>query len=303
MKNIKKILLLSGGPSRERKVSINSGKAVYFALKKLGYSIIKVDPKYIYTNFKKYNCDIAFNALHGQFGEDGTIQSLLEKQKIPYTHSGVKASAVAMDKLKSKKEFIKIKINTPKFKIIKKISDLNNVISKNKFVLKPVNEGSSVGVLIYENFQEIDKTKIKKYLKKYKRLLQEEFIEGKEIQAAVMGSKAIGAIEIRPTRAFYDYNAKYSSKAKTKHIMPARIEKKTYNKVLQMALKAHKCLACKGITRSDFRVTKDNTIFILETNTQPGMTNLSLVPEIADYCGISFVELVRWIVLDASINR
>ena len=303
MKNIKKILLLSGGPSRERKVSINSGKAVYFALKKLGYNIIKVDPKYKSTNFKKNNCDIAFNALHGQFGEDGTIQSLLEKQKIPYTHSGVKASAVAMDKLKSKKEFIKIKINTPKFKIIKKISDLNNVISKNKFVLKPVNEGSSVGVLIYENFQEIDKTKIKKYLKKYKRLLQEEFIEGKEIQAAVMGSKAIGAIEIRPTRAFYDYNAKYSSKAKTKHIMPARIEKKTYNKVLQMALKAHKCLACKGITRSDFRVTKDNTIFILETNTQPGMTNLSLVPEIAGYCGISFVELVRWIVLDASINR
>ena len=241
--------------------------------------------------------------MHGQFGEDGTIQSLLEKQKIPYTHSGIKASAVAMDKLKSKKEFIKIKINTPKFKIIKKISDLNNVISKNKFVLKPVNEGSSVGVLIYENFQEIDKVKIKKYLKKYKRLLQEEFIEGKEIQAAVMGSKAIGAIEIRPTRAFYDYNAKYSSKAKTKHIMPARIEKKTYNKVLQMALKAHKCLACKGITRSDFRVTKDNNIFILETNTQPGMTNLSLVPEIAGYCGISFVELVRWIVLDASINR
>ena len=303
MKNIKKILLLSGGPSRERKVSINSGKAVYFALKKLGYNIIKVDPKYKSINFKKYNCDIAFNALHGQFGEDGTIQSLLEKQKIPYTHSGIKASAVAMDKLKSKKEFIKIKINTPKFKIIKKISHLNNVISKNKFVLKPVNEGSSVGVLIYENFQEIDKTKIKKYLKKYKRLLQEEFIEGKEIQAAVMGSKAIGAIEIRPTRAFYDYNAKYSSKAKTKHIMPARIEKKTYNKVLQMALKAHKCLACKGITRYDFRVTKDNTIFILETNTQPGMTNLSLVPEIAGYCGISFVELVRWIVLDASINR
>ena len=303
MKNIKKILLLSGGPSRERKVSINSGKAVYFALKKLGYNIIKVDPKYKSTNFKKYNCDIAFNALHGQFGEDGTIQSLLEKQKIPYTHSGIKASAVAMDKLKSKKEFIKIKINTPKFKIIKKISDLNNVISKNKFVLKPVNEGSSVGVLIYENFQEIDKTKIKKYLKKYKRLLQEEFIEGKEIQAAVMGSKAIGAIEIRPTRAFYDYNAKYSSKAKTKHIMPAKVEKKTYNKVLQMALKAHKCLACKGLTRSDFRVTKDNTIFILETNTQPGMTNLSLVPEIAGYCGISFVELVRWIVLDASINR
>ena len=300
---IKKILLLSGGPSRERKVSISSGKAVYHALRQLKYNVVRVDPSPQYFNFNKYNCDIAFNALHGQFGEDGIIQSILEKQKIPYTHSGVKSSATAMDKLKSKKKFIINNIKTPKFKIIKKLSDLNNKISINKFVLKPINEGSSVGVLIYKNIKDISQSKIKDCLNKYKQLLQEEFIEGKEVQAAVMGNKAIGAIEIRPNRKFYDYNAKYSLKAKTKHIMPAAIEKKTYQKVLQIALKAHKCLKCKGITRSDFRVTADNKIFILETNTQPGMTNLSLVPEIAEYKGISFKELVKWIVLDASLNR
>ena len=273
----KKILLLVGGPSKERKVSLSSGKAIYLALRKLGYEVTKVDPKIGSKNFSKYNCDLAFNALHGQFGEDGTIQSLLERQKIPYTHSGVKSSTIAMDKLKSKKQFIKAKIKTPKFKVIKKLSDLNNTISKKKFVLKPINEGSSVGVVICKNSTSLNKTKIKIYLRKYGKLLQEEFIEGKEVQAAVMGSKALGAIEIKPSRIFYDYNAKYSRNAKTKHIMPANLEKKFYNKVLQLALRAHKCLSCKGVTRSDFRVTKDNEIYILEINTQPGMTPLSLV--------------------------
>ena len=271
----KKILLLAGGPSKERKISLATGKAVYEALKTLGYDIIKIDPNAALTDFLKYNCDLAFNALHGQFGEDGIIQRLLEQQKIRYTHSGAKSSAIAMNKLKSKK----------------------------KFVIKPINEGSSVGVLIYSNFDQINKSLIKKYLKKYNQLLQEEFVEGKEVQAAVMGSKAIGAIEIKPSRKFYDYKAKYNLKAKTKHIMPANLDKKTYRKVLQMSLKAHKCLSCKGVTRSDFRVTQNNEIFILETNTQPGMTNLSLVPEIAEHYGISFVKLVEWIVSDASINR
>jgi D-alanine-D-alanine ligase len=303
MNSKKKILLLQGGPSKERKVSFATGKAVYEALKTLGYDIVEVDPKPASTNFLKYNCDLAFNALHGQFGEDGIIQRVLEKQKIPYTHSGAKSSAIAMDKLKSKRKFIKIKINTPKFKVIKKLQDLNNNISKKKFVLKPINEGSSVGVLIYNNLDQINKYLVKEYLKKYNQLLQEEFIEGKEIQAAVIGSNAIGAIEIKPSRQFYDYKAKYNTEAKTKHIMPANLDKKTYKKVLQISLKAHKCLLCKGVTRSDFKVTNDNKIFILETNTQPGMTNLSLVPEIAEYYGISFVKLVKWIVLDASINR
>ena len=301
--NNKKILLLVGGPSKERKVSLSSGKAVYLALIKLGYKVVKVDPRIGSRDFSKYNCDMAFNALHGQFGEDGTIQSLLEKQKIPYTHSGVNSSALAMDKLRSKRKFIKVKIKTPKFKVIKKLSDLNNVISKKKFVLKPINEGSSVGVVICKNLTSLNKAKIKIYLKKYGKLLQEEFIDGKEVQAAVMGGKALGAIEIKPSRNFYDYNAKYSHSANTKHIMPANLEKKIYNKVLQIAITAHKCLLCKGVTRSDFKVTKDNQIYILETNTQPGMTPLSLVPEIAQYSGITFVKLVKWMALDASTNR
>ena len=298
----KKIILLMGGPSKERSVSILSGKACYKALKKAGYDVVKIDPKNKNPNLNKYNANLAFNALHGQFGEDGTIQKILEKQKIPYTHSGIQSSKIAMDKVKSKIYFIKNKILTPKYKIIRKISDLKNNISTNKFVIKPINEGSSVGVLIYDNYKKINFTKIKYYLNKYKKLLQEEFIPGKEIQVAVMGKKSLGAIEIQPLRKFYDFKAKYSHQAKTKHIMPANINKDLYKKILLIALKAHNVLGCRGVTRSDFRVI-NKKIYILEVNTQPGMTNLSLVPEIAQYRGITFDKLVKWIAKDASINR
>jgi len=298
----KKIILLMGGPSKERSVSILSGKACYRALKKAGYEVVKIDPKNENLNLSKYKANLAFNALHGQFGEDGTIQKILEKQKIPYTHSGIRSSKIAMDKVKSKIYFIKNKILTPKYKIIRKISDLKNNISTNKFVIKPINEGSSVGVLIYDNYKKINFTKIKYYLNKYKKLLQEEYIPGKEIQVAVMGKKPLGAIEIQPLRKFYDFKAKYSHQAKTKHIMPANINKDLYKKILLIALKAHNVLGCRGVTRSDFRVI-NKKIYILEVNTQPGMTNLSLVPEIAQYRGITFDKLVKWIAKDASINR
>jgi D-alanine-D-alanine ligase len=298
----KKIILLMGGPSKERSVSILSGKACYKALKKAGYDVVKIDPKNKNLNLYKYKANLAFNALHGQFGEDGTIQKILEKQKIPYTHSGIRSSKIAMDKVKSKIYFIKNKILTPKYKIIRKISDLKNNISINKFVIKPINEGSSVGVLIYDNYKKINFTKIKYYLNKYKKLLQEEYIPGKEIQVAVMGKKPLGAIEIQPLRKFYDFKAKYSHQAKTKHIMPANINKDLYKKILLIALKAHNVLGCRGVTRSDFRVI-NKKIYILEVNTQPGMTNLSLVPEIAQYRGITFDKLVKWIAKDASISR
>jgi D-alanine-D-alanine ligase len=298
----KKIILLMGGPSKERSVSILSGKACYKALKKAGYDVVKIDPKNENLNLSKHKANLAFNALHGQFGEDGTIQKILEKQKIPYTHSGIRSSKIAMDKVKSKIYFIKNKILTPKYKIIKKISDLKNNLSTNKFVIKPINEGSSVGVLIYDNYKKINFTKIKYYLNKYKKLLQEEYIPGKEIQVAVMGKKPLGAIEIQPLRKFYDFKAKYSHQAKTKHIMPANINKDLYKKILLIALKAHNVLGCRGVTRSDFRVI-NKKIYILEVNTQPGMTNLSLVPEIAQYRGITFDKLVKWIAKDASINR
>jgi len=293
-----------GGRSKERLVSIDSGKACYQAIKKIGHEVYKYDPiKNIKNNIKKIKPDIVFNCLHGKYGEDGKIQKILEKLEIPYTHSGVKASEIAMDKIKSKKIFLKKKIITPNFKIIKKISDIENKISESKFILKPINEDSSFGVQIFPGYFASNKKKIKKLLKKYKILIQEPFIEGREIQTAVLGKKVIGSVEIIPKRNFYDYKAKYSPTAKTKHIIPPKISQILDSKIKRIALKAHKSLKCRGVTRSDFRVMPNNKIYILEINTQPGMTNLSLVPEIAQNFGLSFIELVDWIIKDASIKR
>jgi D-alanine-D-alanine ligase len=173
-------------------------------------------------------------------------------------------------------------------------------------VIKPNNEGSSVGVYIFTKPKKSDEKIVISLLKKFKLLILEKYIPGREVQVAVMGPKALGAIEIVPTRSFYDYEAKYSAKAKTKHIMPVKINETDYKKILDMALQAHNILGCRGVTRSDFRYNefeKINKIYILEVNTQPGMTSLSLVPEIANYYGISFNQLVKWIINDASINR
>ena len=293
-----------GGKSRERPISIQSGKACLNAIKKLGYKTYKLDPiNAIEKNIKKINPDVIFNCLHGKYGEDGEVQQILEKLKIPYTHSGIKSSQNAMDKIKSKKIFLRNNIKTPKYKVIKKISDLDKNISKYKFILKPINEGSSLGVEIFEKISKFNLQKIKKLLKRYKVLIQELFISGKEIQTAVIGNKAIGSVEIIPKRKFYDYKAKYLSSAKTIHRIPPKISKKIHHKVMKTALKAHKVLKCKGVTRSDFRVTKNGLIFILETNTQPGMTKLSLVPEIALKYGLNFKNLVNWMIKDASIKR
>lgn len=305
MKNSKKkILLLLGGLSKERSVSLNSGRACYAALKKIGYNVLKYDPKKnIRKNLKKINPDLVFNCLHGKFGEDGQIQRILEDLKIPYTHSGIESSKIAMNKIESKKIFKKKKILTPNYKIIKNLSDLNNKISSNKFIIKPCDEGSSVGVNIYKNLNKSNIKKIYKKLKKYKVLIQEEFVGTREIQTAVIGNKAIGSVEIIPKRSFYDFKAKYSAKAKTKHLIPPKIKNKLHMKIKKIALKAHKALKCKGVTRSDFRVANNNTVYLLEVNTQPGMTKLSLVPEIASYHGINFKKLVKWIVNDAGIKR
>jgi len=293
-----------GGRSRERPISLKTGNACFHALKKIGYNVSHYDPtKNIKNDLKKINPDAVFNCLHGKFGEDGKIQKILETLRIPYTHSGIKSSENAMDKIKSKKIFNKNKIKTANFKIIKKLSDIKNKISLSKFILKPINEGSSFGVNIFENCSKANLNKIKKLIKKYKILLQEPYIEGKEIQTAVLGGKAIGSVEIIPKRQFYDYKAKYLSSAKTIHLIPPKISKKLHNKIKKIALKAHKALKCKGVTRSDFRVTDTGLIYILETNTQPGMTKLSLVPEIAIKYGLNFNELVDWILKDAGIKR
>ena len=302
----KKILIISGGTSKERIISLDTGLQVAKELKKNGYSVKIAEPDFKLSNVIKYfKPKIIFNALHGQYGEDGYIQSILEGFKIPYTHSGVIPSAIAMDKILSKKVFIKNKILTPKFFEYSFENNNINLIKKIekrlKFpvVLKPINEGSSVNVFIctIKNFY-----KNLKFLKNYKKIIIEEFIPGREIQAAIIGKKKLGAIELKPKRMFYDYEAKYNTKAKTEHIIPVDLPKKKYNLLMQIALKVHKLLGCRGVSRSDFKYFKGK-FYLLEINTQPGMTKLSLVPEISAYNGINFINLIKLILKDASTNK
>ena len=302
----KKILVISGGISKERLISLDTGKQVAKELIKNGYSVRITEPDYkLFNDIKSFKPNIIFNALHGQFGEDGYIQSILETTRIPYTHSGVIPSAIAMDKVLSKKIFIKNNILTPKYIVFsfdRSNSNLIKLIDKKlKFpvVIKPINEGSSVNVFICSKSNILGKIKL---LKSYKRIIIEEFIGGREIQAAIIGSKKLGAIELKPKRKFYDYQAKYNSKAKTEHIIPVNIKKHIYNKLMSIALKAHKLIKCRGVTRSDFKFYKGK-FYLLEINTQPGMTSLSLVPEIASYHGISFIKLLELILKDASTKK
>jgi D-alanine-D-alanine ligase len=302
-----KVTVLMGGISAERDVSLDSGKACAKALAEIGFEVTSLDAKDDFIEkLIKNKPDKVFNALHGRFGEDGSIQGLLEHLKIPYTHSGILSSAIAMDKLTSKKIFKDAKINSPEYQVIKTLEDFQSSKIGYPCVVKPNNEGSSVGVYIFNEPKKSDEETIISLLKKYTFLILEKYIPGREIQVAVMGSKALGGIEIVPTRSFYDYEAKYSANAKTKHIIPVKINEADYKKILDMALQAHNILGCRGVTRSDFRYNESdklNKIYILEVNTQPGMTSLSLVPEIANYYGISFNELVKWIINDASTNR
>ena len=302
----KKILILCGGISKERLISLDTGKQVANELKKNLYRVKTCEPNSdLLKNIKIFKPDIIFNALHGQFGEDGYIQTILETQKVPYTHSGVIASSIAMDKEISKKIFIKNKILTPKYIKFNHIKNRKNIIKniekKLRFpvVIKPINEGSSVHVYICSKK---DILKNLKKLRAYNQVLIEEFIPGREIQVAIMGNKTLGSIELKPKRKFYDYEAKYNSSAKTKHIIPVRLSKKDLNKITNITRKAHQIIGCRGVTRSDFKFY-NGKFYLLEINTQPGMTKLSLVPEIANYAGISLIKLIEWILKDASINR
>ena len=302
----KKILILAGGISKERLISLDTGLQVAKELKKNGYKVKISEPDgNLSKNINQFKPNIIFNALHGQFGEDGYIQTILEGFKIPYTHSGVIASSIAMDKAVSKKIFIKNKINTPKY--IKYSYEENNfdliknIEKKFKFpvVVKPINEGSSVNVFICTKKNIL---RIISSMRIYKEIMIEEFIGGREIQVAIMGNKKLGAIELKPKRKFYDYKAKYSVNAKTEHIIPVELPKNKLNEVMDLSLKAHKIIGCKGVTRSDFKFYK-NKFYLLESNTQPGMTRVSLVPEIAKYRGISFIKLIEWILKDATTKK
>ena len=290
---MKKILILAGGYSKEKEVSIQTAKSVYSELnkdRKYKIKVVNPDGKFVQV-LRNFKPNIVLNLLHGRYGEDGYIQAILESEKVKYTHSGVLSSSLAIDKELSKKIFIKNNILTPKYlkfsfrNNLNKSKLINNLQKKIGFplVVKPLNEGSSVNVFICKK-NNILKTLTK--LNEYGEVLIEKYIPGREIQVAILENKVLGAIELRPTRKFYDYQAKYNPKARTEHIIPVEISKNKYQELTKIALKAHKILNCRGVTRSDFRYYK-NSFYLLETNTQPGMTSLSLVPEIAKFNNIS----------------
>lgn len=310
MSKDKHIVVLMGGWSAEREVSLNSGKAVTQALKESGYTkVTSVDMQPDITHvLEELKPDVVFNALHGRFGEDGCVQGMLELMKIPYTHSGVLASALAMDKPMAKQVFKAVGLPCAEGKLVSREELIAGDVMERPYVVKPFNEGSSVGVkLMFENDNFYFTAENWPY---GDTVLVEKYIPGREIQVAVLGDKApdckaLGAIEIKPLGVFYDYEAKYTD-GKAVHLMPAPIPKEAYDEVMAMALKAHQCLGCRGLTRSDFRYddTKGGkgSFYLLEVNTQPGMTALSLSPEIAAYAGISFNNLVQMLVEDARLG-
>ncbi len=295
------IAILSGGFSCEREVSLMSGKAVKKALDSLSYNAIEIDvDSNVAEKLRKINPELAFIALHGPYGEDGCIQGLLEILGIKYTHSGVMASAVAMNKVMSKHIFRSLSIDTPKGYVISREDVLKNNIKINyPYVLKPINEGSSIGVYIifsHEDYLEL-KDNSSTIMEK---MIVEEYVPGVELHTAALLDEAIGTIEVRPKNKFYDYEAKYTD-GFAEHIFPAEIPDNIYKMTLEHALKVHKFLGCKTISRSDFRYNpQNNTLKMLEINTHPGFTELSLVPEIAKSTkGIDFNELVKIIVEDS----
>ena len=305
----KKILIIAGGYSNEREISLQTAQSVYLELKKNKKYNIKIsepDGNFV-KKLRLFKPDVVLNLLHGRYGEDGYVQAILESEKVKYTHSGVMSSSIAIDKELSKKIFNKNKILTPKyikfeFKKNIIIKDIKKYVKKKlgfPVVIKPINEGSSVNVYISNKSNFINNLY---KLENYGEVLIEKFIPGREIQVAILNKKKLGAIELKPKRQFYDYEAKYNPKAKTEHIIPIKVSKKNYNTVTSIALKAHNLLKCRGVTRSDFRFYKGK-FYLLEINTQPGMTSLSLVPEIAHFRGINFIQLIEKIIKDASHKK
>ncbi|QDO98188.1 D-alanine--D-alanine ligase [Ferrovibrio terrae] len=300
------VAVLMGGWSSEREVSLTSGRAVSKALKDEGFKVSEIDvDRDLATKLSALKPDVAFNALHGPFGEDGTVQGLLELLAVPYTHSGVLASALAMNKPMAKDIWRNHGLPMANGQVVHRSAFRAGPVMPFPYVIKPLNEGSSVGVHIVfngDNYQPQDDAT----WHFGEHVLVEQYIPGREIQIAVMGDRVLGAIEIKAHGRFYDYEAKYTD-GKATHLMPAPLPQAIYDEICALALKAHQTLGCRGVTRSDWRY--DDTeggsgkFFLLEINTQPGMTPLSLVPEIAAHQGISFGQLVRWMVEDASCDR
>jgi D-alanine-D-alanine ligase len=296
------VAVLKGGLSEEREVSLTSGAAVEKALLALGHSITAIDVQHdVAAQLVKAKPDVAFNALHGRYGEDGCVQGILEILKIPYTHSGVLASALAMDKPMAKKIFASAGLRCAEGKTCSRDDMMTREPMPRPYVVKPLNEGSSVGVTIVMEGDNFAFTESNWHFGE--QVLVEKYIPGREIQVAVLDGKALGAIEIRPVGKFYDYTAKYTD-GMAQHVMPAPLPKARYNEVCRMAETAHNALGCRGLSRSDFRFDEegDGQFYILETNTQPGMTPLSLAPEIASHAGMDFNTLVAKLIAGASLG-
>ncbi len=303
MSNFNKVMLLYGGISAEREISIITSKEISKALVRLGYEVVEIDADLdLSDHIIEHKPDVIFNGLHGTWGEDGQVQKILELNNVPYTHSGIVASQLAMDKHKSAELFVEHNFNYPTTNLMNMSNIDEQVFPDYPFVIKPRSEGSSVGVGIIRNQEEK-----KRYLidnSDRHEVLVQEFIDGQEINVAVIGNERTGSIEIDPKNEFYDYESKYFDNGKTKHIIPPRINKNQLDEVEDLALKAHQILGCKGISRTEFILEKNsNQFYILELNTQPGMTPTSLVPEIAKNKGIEFDELINWILEDAGTKR
>ncbi|MCD7060133.1 D-alanine--D-alanine ligase [Pelagibacterium xiamenense] len=304
----KHVAVLKGGWSHEREVSLASGAACAQALRNGGYHVTEIDAgRDVAQVLKDLNPDVVFNALHGRFGEDGTIQGMLEVLGLPYTHSGVLPSALAMDKHQAKVMFKAAGISVTDHVIASREDIARAHVMSPPYVVKPYNDGSSVNVFIVKEGQEHPPQEILRAdWDGDEELMVERYIPGKELTCAVMGDVALGVTEIVTDIAFYNYEAKYADGG-SQHILPAPVSSKIYEKVQKMSLKAHAALGCRGVTRSDFRYDPrggdDGELVCLEINTQPGMTKTSLVPELAAHAGHSFEELVRWMVEDASCNR
>jgi D-alanine-D-alanine ligase len=306
---MKHVAVLMGGWSAEREVSLRSGNACADALERLGsYRVSRVDvTRDIAAALRALEPDVALNLLHGRPGEDGTLQGMLEILGIPYSHSGVLASALAMQKDIAKTVLKAVQVPAPGGLVVTRAEAAKRHLLPTPYVIKPVAEGSSVGVFIVRGDHKHPPQELTRADWTFgEMVLVEPFIAGKELTCAVMGDKPLGVIEIVPATKFYDYEAKYAPGG-SKHMLPAPVSEEIYEECRRLSLAAHRALGCRGVTRADFRYDDRRAgtqgLFCLEVNTQPGMTETSLVPELAVHAGISFEELVRWMVEDASLNR
>lgn len=304
----KHVAVLMGGWSAERDISLRSGKACADALARLGYRVTRIDVgRDIASVLNTVQPDVALNVLHGRPGEDGTLQGLLEIAGIPYSHSGVLASALAMQKDMAKAIFGAAGVPVAEGVVAHRLEAAKKHLLPPPYVIKPIAEGSSVGVFVVTTEHAHPPQELTRDDWAYgERVMVEKYVAGKELTCAVMGDQALGVIEIVPAVRFYDYEAKYAPGG-SRHLLPAPVSPFVYQQVRELALGAHKALGCRGVSRADFRFDDSlegtEGLVCLEVNTQPGMTETSLVPELAGHAGIPFDELVRWMVEDASLNR